>query len=148
MLRKLFDKTLWKFLLVGVANTLVGMGVMFALYNLLGASYWLSSAANYVVGSILSYFLNKRFTFRNRETGWKPIARFTVQILICYLLAYGIAKPLALKLLSGLSVKTQENLAMLAGAGLFVVFNYFGQRFFTFRERKPEDSQRDSAGDS
>lgn len=136
MLRKLFDRTLWKFLLVGAANTLVGTGVMFLLYNLLGASYWLSSAANYVVGSILSYFLNKRFTFRNSEKGWKPVLRFAVQILSCYLLAYGIAKPLALRIFSGLSVKLQENLAMLAGAGLFVVFNYLGQRFFTFRDRE------------
>ena len=29
-------------------------------------------------------------------------------------------------------------LAMLAGMGLFVVFNYFGQRFFAFREKKAE----------
>lgn len=135
ILRRLFDKTMWKYLLVGAANSLIGMGVMFALYNLLGASYWLSSAANYVVGSICSYLLNKRFTFRNRETGWKPLARFTAEILVCYLLAYGIAKPLVLRILSGTSVTTQENLAMLAGAGLFAVFNYFGQRFFVFRER-------------
>lgn len=135
MLRRLFDKTMWKYLLVGVINTLVGMGVMFALYNLLGANYWLSSAANYVVGSILSYILNKRFTFRSRETGWKPFARFAVEIIVCYLLAYGIAKPLVLRILSGTSVRTQENLAMLAGSGLFAVFNYFGQRFFVFRER-------------
>ena len=25
-----------------------------------------------------------------------------------------------------------------AGMGLFVVFNYFGQRFFAFREKKAE----------
>ena len=31
---KLLDATVWKFLLVGVANTLVGSGVMFLLYNL------------------------------------------------------------------------------------------------------------------
>lgn len=143
MLRKLFDRTLWKFLLVGAANTLVGTGIMFLLYNLLGVSYWLSSAANYVCGSILSYFLNKRFTFRSRETGWKPVLRFTVQILVCYLLAYGIAKPLALRVFAGMGVKTQENLAMLAGAGLFVVFNYLGQRFFTFRNReKPDESPK------
>ena len=32
---------------------------MFAAYNLLHLSYWVSSASNYVVGSIVSYFLNK-----------------------------------------------------------------------------------------
>ena len=34
MLKKIFDPTLFRFLLVGVVNTLVGYGVMFGLYNL------------------------------------------------------------------------------------------------------------------
>ena len=45
-LRTLFDAKLWKFLLVGVVNTLAGMGIMFGLYNVAGCSYWVSSAAN------------------------------------------------------------------------------------------------------
>ena len=66
-LRTLFDAKLWKFLLVGVINTLVGTAIMFGLYNIAGCSYWVSSAANYVLTSILSFFLNKYFTFRSRE---------------------------------------------------------------------------------
>ena len=50
----------------------------------------------------------------------------------------GLAKPLVRLIFSGLSKKWAENLAMLAGMGLFVVFNYFGQRFFAFRENKAE----------
>jgi hypothetical protein len=65
--QRLFDRTFWKFILVGIINTLVGTGVMFALYNLLHQSYWFSSAANYVTGSIVSFFLNKYFTFQNSE---------------------------------------------------------------------------------
>lgn len=51
---KLIDITTIKFLIVGVINTLVGTGVMFVLYNFFSVSYWISSAANYVVGSIVS----------------------------------------------------------------------------------------------
>ena len=40
----LFDEKLWKFLLVGVLNTLVGNGLMFLLYNLGGLSYWPATA--------------------------------------------------------------------------------------------------------
>ena len=47
-MKKLMDPTMFKFLLVGVFNTLVGCGTMFLLYNLAGCSYWLSSAANYI----------------------------------------------------------------------------------------------------
>lgn len=140
MLKKLLDRTFWKFILVGIINTLFGTAVMFLCYNLLHMGYWVSSAANYVLGSILSYFLNKHFTFQNREKGPGVVVRFVINILVCYLLAYGIAKPLVAWALSGMSKSIQENGAMLVGMCLFVGFNYLGQRFFAFRE-KTEDGQ-------
>lgn len=140
---RFFDPTFFRFILVGVVNTLVGYGVMFGLYNLAGlhrwgdTGYWLSSAANYVVGSIVSYFLNKHFTFRNREKGARVVIRFVVNISVCYLLAYGLAKPSISWMLGGLgiSAQLQGNLTMLAGSCLFVVLNYLGQRFFAFHSR-------------
>lgn len=65
-IKNILDVTFWKFVLVGIVNTLVGTAVMFAAYNVLHLSYWISSASNYVVGSIVSYFLNKYFTFPMR----------------------------------------------------------------------------------
>lgn len=132
---KLIDKTFIKFVLVGVVNTLFGTAVMFGCYNLLHWNYWLSSAANYVLGSVLSYLLNKRFTFKNEEKGWKPVLRFTVNILVCYLAAYGIAKPAVNALLSSLPLNFRENMAMMVGMCLFVGLNYIGQRFFAFRKK-------------
>ncbi|MFQ6809224.1 MAG: GtrA family protein [Blautia sp.] len=130
---KLIDMTTIKFLVVGVINTLVGTGVMFVLYNFFSVSYWISSAANYVVGSILSYFLNKYFTFQNKEKSLMQIIRFIINIAACYLLAYGAAKPLVTMVLSGMNEKVQGNVAMLVGMCLFVILNYFGQRWFVFK---------------
>ena len=143
MLKKLVDRTFWKFILVGVVNTLFGTAVMFLCYNLLHLGYWISSGTNYVLGSILSYFLNKYFTFQNREKGFGVVLRFTLNILVCYLLAYGIAKPAVAWALSGMSKSVQENGAMLVGMCLFVGFNYLGQRFFAFREKKDENQPGD-----
>ena len=142
-LKKLLDPTFFRFILVGVINTLVGYGVMFGLYNLAGLhawgdpGYWISSAANYVIGSIVSFFLNKHFTFRNREKGAGVVIRFVVNITVCYLLAYGLAKPAVSWVLGGLGLSEQlrGNLTMLAGSCLFVVLNYFGQRFFAFKAK-------------
>jgi putative flippase GtrA len=134
-MKRLFDRTFLKFLLVGVANTLFGTAVMFGCYNLLGLNYWISSAANYVCGSILSYFLNRHFTFENRARGFSTVWRFVVNILVCYLVAYGIAKPLVRMALSGQGTTIQENAAMLVGMVLFTLLNYFGQRFFAFRAK-------------
>lgn len=133
MKHRIWDRTILKFLIVGVVNTLFGTIVMFSLYNLAGCSYWISSAANYILGSILSFFLNKYFTFQNRERSWGQVVRFTVNIAACYLVAYGVAKPAVRMLLSGQSVSIQENAAMLVGMCLFTGLNYFGQRFFAFR---------------
>ena len=142
-LKKIFDPTFFRFIVVGVINTLVGYGVMFGLYNLAGlhtwgdTGYWISSAANYVVGSIVSFFLNKHFTFRNQEKGAGVVVRFVVNISVCYLLAYGLAKPAVNWALGGMGLgeQLQGNLTMLFGSGLFVLLNYFGQRFFAFKAR-------------
>ena len=118
-MKRLIDNTIPKFLLTGVINTLVGALVMFLLYNLAGCSYWLSSAANYLVGGTVSFFLNKYFTFRNTERSWAQVARFALTVAVCWLLAYGIAKPLTLR---------------------YTVLNYLGQRFFAFKSSHAEDT--------
>lgn len=138
MIKKIWDFldiTTIKFLMVGVVNTLVGTGLMFILYNIFSVNYWISSASNYIVGSIVSYFLNKYFTFRNKERSWKQIVSFVINITVCYLIAYGAAKPVVSWIFSGFHEKIQGNLSMLAGMCLFVVLNYLGQRLFVFRKK-------------
>ena len=142
-LKKIFDPTFFRFIIVGCINTLVGYGVMFGLYNLAGLhtwgdrGYWISSAANYVVGSIVSYVLNKHFTFRNREKGAGVVVRFILNITVCYLLAYGLARPAVNWALGGMGLgeQLQGNLTMLFGSGLFVNLNYSGQRCFAFKTK-------------
>ena len=134
MMKKLFDSAVVRFVLVGAVNTLFGAGIMFIFYNCLHLSYWLSSASNYFFGSILSYFLNKYFTFRRTERSVKYIVRFVINILVCYFAAYSVAKPLITQLLATASVTAQENIAMLAGMVIFTVLNYFGQKLFAFKK--------------
>ena len=112
-LMQLVDKKLLRFIIVGCINTIVGTAIMFGLYNLASCSYWVSSAANYILTSILSFFLNKYFTFRNKERSWKQAVMYVM---------------------AGAGQKIQENAAMLAGMCLFTGFNYLGQRLFAFKE--------------
>lgn len=129
----IFDEKLIKFIIVGMINTILGAAIMFGLYNLAGCSYWISSAANYITVSILSFILNKRFTFQDKSGTVKSGVRFFLNIGICYLAAYGGAKPLVHYLLQHTSPGIQENAAMLMGMCIFVGLNYLGQRFFVFR---------------
>ncbi len=131
---KLIDSSVPKFLLVGVINTLVGTGIMFLLYNLAHVPYWPSVCANYLCGGVVSYFLNKYFTFRSRERSWAQVGRFVLTVAVCMVIAYGLAKPAARWALSGFGPQVQENVAMVVGMGLYTVLNYFGQRFFAFKK--------------
>lgn len=152
-LLKLVDIKLLKFFAVGVTNTVIGWVIMFGLHNVFGVEEKLASAANYILVSILSYFLNKYFTFRNTEKGWGPVLRFTLNIVVCWCLSwvvtegltwmlFALKEPLCLaQVLAWMPQMvrpylTQGNLRLLTSSGLFAVFNYLGQRMFTFRERK------------
>ena len=126
------DKIFMKFVMVGIINTIVGTTIMFVFYNLFHLNYWISSASNYFFGSICIFILNKHFIFNYKNHFWSSLLRFTINILTCYLLAYGIAKTLIKWILSDFSTTYQENIAMIIGMCLFVVFNYLGKRFFTF----------------
>lgn len=132
-LLSLFDVKMWKFLLVGVLNTLVGDGLSFLLINLTDLNMWVCTALPCAIASVLSYFLNKHFTFKNTEKGWKPVFRFAVNIGACYLLAYGLAIPLMDWVLSAADPTLRENVTKLAGMCLFTGFNYLGQRLFAFK---------------
>ena len=139
LLDKFLDATFLRFIAVGVVNTLVGTGVMYGLYNLAHCGYWFSSAMNYVVGSVVSYFLNKYFTFKRTERDPKMALRFVLNISVCYAIAYGAARPLARQLLSGASETVRDNVAMAFGMCLFVALNYLGQRMLVFRADETED---------
>ena len=127
------DKVLIKFIRVGIAYTVVGAGLMFVLYNIAGFGYWVSSAANYVVGSVLSFFLNKHFTFSVRRWSVFMIVTFILTIAFSYLIAYGISKPAMNYLLRNSLQKIRENIALFTGMCLFTGINYLGQRFVVFK---------------
>lgn len=91
-MRKFFDEKFVKFIIVGIINTAASAAVMFILYNLFSFGYWGSSAISYVIGSIISFFLNKNFTFKNKDNMLKSILKFSVNIAVCYLIAYSLAE--------------------------------------------------------
>ncbi|MCJ7690108.1 MAG: GtrA family protein [Clostridiaceae bacterium] len=132
----LFDIKFLKFVLVGIINTIFGTVIMFLLYNLASFGYWGSSTVSYILASILSFFLNKSFTFRNKQSTVKTALRFTVNIAVCYLLAFSISKPIVTSILSNTSLSKSivEQFSMLFGMVLFTALNYVGQRFFAFKE--------------
>ena len=108
---------------------------MYGLYNLAGCGYWFSSAGNYLVGNVLSYFLSRNFTFQHKGNKLVSIIKFTINIALYYLVAYGIAEKVVLLVLKGMVQHARGNISMAFGMVLFVGLNYFGQRFFVFSKK-------------
>ena len=146
-LKNFFDIKFWKFLLVGVINTLIGEGIQLLLLNPLNwsAFAWGVGAAaviGTIVGSIVSFFLNKYFTFQNKEKSFKQVMRFTLNICACLLIRViaatavsELCKAASISMF-GMSVeKFAGNMGWAVGACVFVACNYIGQRFFAFKEK-------------
>ena len=130
--------------MVGVINTLMGWGIMAVLYNLIHMNYWLSSGISYFIGSVFSYHANAKLTFKVEERDkWLPW-RFALNIIVCYLIAFSVAKPFtaraldAIGLSSGGRISTVllETVAMICGMCIFIVMNFFGQKLLVFRKTK------------
>ena len=132
MINKLFDKSFIIFLLVGGINTLVSAVLMFLLEK---TGYWVSTVVAYAVGAVISFFLNKKFTFKSEGKTTKSAVKFIINVAVCYIIAYSVAQPLATLILSATSLSPLwiERVAKLFGMGLYKLINYFGQKFFAFK---------------
>ena len=132
---RLLKNSFLRFLLVGVGNTLLSMLLMFLLE---GLGYWPSTAIASVAGAAMSFFLNRYFTFRSEEDFWRSLGKFIVNVAVCYVVGYGLAKLLIPVPREPYAVPViwYERASKLLGMCLYTLLNYFGQRFFAFRKGK------------
>lgn len=133
---KLFDETTIKFIIVGVINTIFGYAIAFVLLNVFDFGFWVSTVANYFCGSVLSYFLNKHYTFRYKGGNWRVVARYALEVAVCYIISHGVAKPLCELALASLDDTLRDNIAMIVGLVFYAGTNYFGQKFYVFKAKK------------
>lgn len=159
-LTDLFDRTMLKFIIVGIINTIVGLAISFTLLHFTGRtawgvihvsqttglaniegtwSYWASTSTSYILASILSFFLNKHFTFQAKHRSAKMVLYFILTIVVAYLIAYGIAAKVMYSLLSDYSPVFRDRVSTVFGMCLFTGLNYFGQRFLAFKPPQKKD---------
>lgn len=125
MVKKILSLEQSRFIIVGVMNTIIGTAAMLIFYNVFHMGYWVSSAMDYIIGSIFSYFANKYFTFKVEKKSNAEVICFVLNIIVCYLLAYGIARPVMDVVLKDitLSKSLMDQISMLFGTVIFIVFN-------------------------
>jgi len=122
------DQTFFRFIIVGAVNTLIGYGIIMILFHLVGLSYSLSYFMSYVVGVIVSFFLNRQFVFFSKNNKLQEFFRF----LIAFGFSYGVSYA-ALYLLVENHILV-ENIAFFAGMVVYSTLFYLLNKHITFKQ--------------
>ena len=134
-IKNIMNSRFVRFGLVGICNTFLGIIVMFVSYDVLSLGYWASTSLGYLLGGMFSYWANKPYSFRNKDKNLLQVCKYVMNLIICYLMAYGVAQRLIWWTFSFFTDKVRDNLAMCVGLGLYTLLNYVGQSKWVFRRR-------------
>ncbi|WP_091016671.1 GtrA family protein [Paenibacillus amylolyticus] len=121
--------TIFKFGIVGVANTVVD-ALVFALLAVVGVPVLIAQVISYSCGVANSYWLNGRWTFRNAARGGNARAKL-IRFLITNLIVLPLSALILMTLhdMLGWSLVMSKILATLMG----MVLNYMASRYWVFR---------------
>lgn len=122
----MLDRTVPKFLAVGVANTIVGLGVIYAMKLFASADDISANIVGYAVGLAFSFVVNRRWTFAARGDALGSLLRF----LAIFALAYP-ANLAAVLMLINVGVDPYWSQAL--GVVPYTVIFYVGSRWYAFR---------------
>jgi len=132
-------KQIAKFGVVGVINTIIDFVLLNFLITIVGWPLILSNTISFSAAVTNSYFMNKYWTFRNREPA--HIRQFSIFILISVvglllsniLLRYGTD---LLKVYDfGLTFTWRYNIAKAVSAVIVLVWNFIASKYLVFHER-------------
>lgn len=114
--------------LVGVANTIVGLGFSFFLV-FIGVLPELANTLGIIAGMINSYFLNKRFTFKSQNSHKSDFVRFCIAMGISY------AVNMLIFTLSFRIFGINEYISILIASVAYTITGYLISRFWAFKQR-------------
>lgn len=120
-----------RFLLVGVVNTLVGLGVIYAGKYFFGLGDVAANVVGYAVGLTVSFVLNKRFTFNHSGAALRAAALF----LLTFAIAYAVNLGVVLGLIHGFGANGY--LAQAAGVPPYTITFFLLSKFMVFRAGPP-----------
>ena len=123
--------SVWRFAVVGMLNTVAGLAVIYAA-RALGLGEVAANATGYAIGLMLSFTLNRRWTFRHRGSLLGPASRFAVVTLAAWLANLAV-------LLGLLHLGMAAVLAQACAVLSYTVISYLGSRWWAFAN-KPEDA--------
>jgi len=147
-LKRMVDRTLVYYVIIGVLNFILCTAIMFLLFNICGFSDHIAPLFNYVLGSVIWYLSCRYILFPGKQSSGKQIVRFLAEVIVVYLISYYIVAPLLSRVLLPIpkvraffsfggeeEAMIRGNCEMSIGAAAYAILNYFGQRYFVFSKR-------------
>lgn len=156
-MEKIFSKEFITYCLVGLINTLVGISVAFICLNLFMLSYAVSTSLAYIFGSIVSFFLNKKYTFKNKDKSFIQFIKFFTTMLPAYIFSYwlgfevsyfcfdtkkGLFYSFAALIAQYTSIvleKIVDNFAVLFSMAIFLIVGFSINKFIVFKNKKESE---------
>jgi putative flippase GtrA len=121
-----------RFGLVGILRTLLGIGLLYLLPNVLGIDYVLSNVIVYTIGLVIGFVLHRTLAFRSARVWRREIIPYLASFAIGY--AVNLIVLLLLSKVAGINTYAAQILAMAA----FTIVNYIANKLWTFRsDKKP-----------
>lgn len=100
--------------------------------------YWLSSGIMFLLTGILSFVLNRKFSFRSKAPLPQSAVRFAAVLVICYAVSFGLSDMVVPPLLDMLFAQPgnlwKTRISMLAAQVVYTLLNYALQRLWAFKE--------------
>jgi putative flippase GtrA len=115
-----------RFAMVGALATAVHYSVLLAMTELGGANPVIATICGFFVGAVVSYVLNRRYTFANKPAFSRGLAKFLLVIGIGAVINAGIV---AAFVESGIHYMTGQVIA----TGIVLIWNFGAARIFVFR---------------
>jgi len=114
-----------RYSLVGIVNTMVGFSIIFSLM-FMGVSPVLSNLMGYAIGSVVSFYLNSRYTFKSTQPTKAQVVKFFTILLLSYFLN--------LLTLQWLLELINPYLAQFFSAVVYTVSSFLLVKFIVFKE--------------
>jgi putative flippase GtrA len=123
-----------RFGLVGLANTVLGFGVIAGLDVGLHVAPALANAAGYGVGVLSGFLLNRSFVFRSQGGYRSTGAKYFLMVILAFALNQAVLFAAGRVLGPG---SWQHLLAQLCGMGTYTVVTFILCKVWVFREAQP-----------
>lgn len=122
----MIDRTFWRFVAVGLANTIVGLAVIFAFRSVVNDYF--ANLMGYVLVVPLSFLTHRRLSFRDAGSRWRAFSRYVPTVTIGYSVNLSV-------LTYGLLVDANPYLTQTVAILFYVAVTYLLSRYFVFRSR-------------